>query len=102
MDPDIKEIILDKDTKADDLIDILLEFDDETVDPIMDIIENEIGVAIEEKLDIFDWMSDASRNRQLLDSIELQAAWWLIHKKLRRMIRKTDFDERVALLEQEK
>jgi hypothetical protein len=100
MDPVVQEIILDKNSTANELGDILLEFDPETVDPIMQIIENEIGDDVDEVLDIFDWMGDASQNRQLLNSLAFQEEWWIIHKKLRRMIRKNEYDERIMQREQ--
>jgi hypothetical protein len=102
MDPVIKEIILDKNSKPEDLSDILLEFDGETVDPVIEVIDSEIGDEIGEVLDIFDWMVDVSRNRRMLDSIEFRTDWWIIHKKLRRMVRKNELEERKIKRAQEK
>ena len=97
MDFYIRKLILDKKTTADKLADVLLEYDPETTNPILEIIDNEIGDMFDdENLDIFDWMTDVNRNQKMLESFLFQEEWWLIHKKLRRMVRKLNIKERKA------
>lgn len=107
MNPYIREIILDKRTSANDLGDILLECEVDTVEPIMEIIDKEIGESFESELDIFDWIDESIRNHKMLRSLAFQEEWWIIHKKLRRMIRKNEYLERnnkekVAILQRSK
>lgn len=90
MDPIIKAIILNKKSTANDLASILLDFDDATVSPVMEIIINEIGENVHENLNIIYWMSAFPPNKQYLDSIDFQCNWEIIHKKLRRMVRKME------------
>lgn len=95
MNPYIREIILDKRTTANDLGDILLECEEETTVPILEVIDKQIGQQFEEELDIFDWINDANRNHKILRSLAFQEEWWIIHMKLRRMIRKTEYYARI-------
>ena len=102
MNPYIREIILDKRTAANDLGDVLLECEVETVEPIMEIIDKEIGQSFEEELDIFDWINEANKNNKMLRSLAFQEEWWIIHKKLRRMIRKNEYIARINAEKQRK
>lgn len=103
MDFYIRELILDKKTTAVKLADVLLEYDPETINPVLEIIDNEIGDEFDdENLDIFDWMNDTNRNYNMLHSLLFQEEWWIIHKKLRRMVRKYKIREQNEQLEDKK
>ena len=102
MDSYIRELILDKTTKAVDLAENLLEYDAETVDPVIEIIDEVIGDLFGETTDIFDWMGDANRNSRMLNSEDFIEEWWIIHRKLRRMIYRNDVYEREFQIEIDK